>query len=56
MMRNLMLDLLDLAQMESKTLKIHNEYFNLFDVIAKAFMLVQHIANEKDIKLETVFN
>lgn len=49
MMRNLMLDLLDLAQMESKTIRIHNEFFNLFEVIGKAFLLAEHIALEKNI-------
>ena len=33
MMQTLMLDLLDLAQMESHSLKINNDYFNLNEII-----------------------
>ena len=33
MMNALMLDLLDLAQMENRSLKINNAYFNLVDLI-----------------------
>ena len=33
MMNALMLDLLDLAQMENRSLKINNVYFNLIDLI-----------------------
>jgi hypothetical protein len=33
MMNALMLDLLDLAQMENRSLKINNIYFNLIDLI-----------------------
>lgn len=51
MMRNLMLDLLDLACMENNTLKINNDYFCLQLVIEKAFFIVDHIANMKRIKL-----
>ena len=49
MMRNLMLDLLDLACMESNTLKINNEFFNLRDVIDQAFIIVDHYAKLKSI-------
>lgn len=51
MMRNLMLDLLDLAQMENNTLKINNDYFNLKFLIEKAFIIVDHIAKTKNVKL-----
>ena len=51
MMRNLMLDLLDLACMENNTLKINNDYFCLQLVIEKAFIIVDHVANMKRIKL-----
>ncbi len=33
MMNNLMMDLLDLAQMEKNTFKLNKAYFNVFDVI-----------------------
>lgn len=51
MMRNLMLDLLDLACMENNTMKINNDYFNFKFLIEKAFMIVDHIAKTKNIKL-----
>ena len=47
-----MLDLLDLAQMESRSLKINNVYFNLIDLIDQAFTLVDHVSNMKQIALE----
>lgn len=40
MMRNLMLDLLDLAQLENKSFKINEEFFNLHEVIKNAFSVV----------------
>ena len=46
-----MLDLLDLACMENNTLKINNDYFNLKFLIEKAFMIVDHIAKTKNVKL-----
>jgi signal transduction histidine kinase len=52
MMRTLMLDLLDLAQMESRSLKINNEYFNLNEIIEQAFMIVSHVSTMKTIALE----
>ena len=33
MMQNLMMDLLDFAQIEKNTFKLNKEFFNLFDVI-----------------------
>ena len=33
MMRTLMMDLLDLAQMEQSQFKLNKEYFSLFEVI-----------------------
>ena len=33
MMRNLMMDLLDLAQMEKNTFKLNKDFFSIFDVI-----------------------
>jgi hypothetical protein len=40
LMRNLMMDLLDLAQMENNTFKLNKDFFNLFDVIKNAFGIV----------------
>ena len=40
MMRNLMMDLLDLAQIEKNTFKLNKTYFDMFKVIDKAFNLV----------------
>ena len=39
MMHNLMLDLLDLAQMENDTFKINEEFFNLFETIENSFAM-----------------
>ena len=55
MMRNLMLDLLDLACMENNTLKINNDYFNLKFLIEKAFMIVDHIAKTKNVKQKNTY-
>jgi signal transduction histidine kinase len=51
MMRNLMFDLLDLAQLENGSLTINNEYFNLFDVLENAFGVLKHFADEKCVSL-----
>ena len=51
MMRNLMMDLLDLAQMEKNTFKLNKTYFDMFKVIDKAFNLVQHISSKKKVTL-----
>ena len=37
MMQNLMMDLLDLAQIEKSTFKLNKEFFSLFDVIKQVF-------------------
>jgi signal transduction histidine kinase len=50
-MKNLMMDLLDLAQVESNTFKINKAQFSLLDVIDEAFVIVSHIASMKNIKL-----
>jgi signal transduction histidine kinase len=52
MMRTLMLDLLDLAQMESQSLKINKDYFNLNEIIDQAFMMLSHVSNMKKINFE----
>lgn len=46
-----MLDLLDLAQIENRSLKINCEYFNLDKVIDQAFMIVGHVQSIKSLKL-----
>lgn len=51
MMNTLMLDLLDLAQMESRSLKINKTYFNLIEIIDRAFNLVDHVSTMKSITL-----
>lgn len=45
--KNLMMDLLDLAQLENNTFKINKEPFSLPELIKNAFMVVQHIADAK---------
>ena len=52
LMRNLMMDLLDLAQMENSTFKLNKSYFSIFDVINRAFSLVGHVADKKQVTLE----
>jgi signal transduction histidine kinase len=49
--KNLMMDLLDLAQLENNTFKINKEVFSLLNVIKNAFIAVQHIADLKRVKL-----
>ena len=49
--KNLMLDLLDLAQLENNTFKMSMEDFSLVDVIENAFSMVKHIADTKKVKL-----
>jgi signal transduction histidine kinase len=50
-MRNLMMDLLDLAQMEKNTFKLNKDYFNLFEVIDQAFKMVSHVSEKKNVHL-----
>ena len=51
-MRNLMMDLLDLAQMENNTFKLNKSFFSVFDAIDKAFNVVSHVAQRKSVTLE----
>jgi signal transduction histidine kinase len=44
-----MLDLLDLAQLETRTLRINNEYFDLEKTVDEAFMILYHISDQKSI-------
>lgn len=52
MMQTLMLDLLDLAQLENRSLKINNEYFDLEDTIEHAFAILSHISTQNRVALE----
>lgn len=47
LMRNLMMDLLDLAQLDNSTFKLNKKFFSLHDVIQNAFGVVGHIADRK---------
>ena len=44
MMRNLMVDLLDFAQMEKNTFKLNKAFFSLIEVIEQAFSVIEHLA------------
>ena len=55
LMRILLLDLLDLAQMENNTFKMNFCDINLFDIFTKSFAIVQHYASLKHITFETEF-
>lgn len=50
-MRNLMMDLLDLAQMEKNTFRVNQDFFNIMDCIKSAFDVVRHVAGKKKIQL-----
>lgn len=50
-MRNLMMDLLDLAQMENSTFKLNKEFFSIRNTIKKVFSVVGHIADKKNVQL-----
>ena len=52
LMRNLMMDLLDLAQMEKNTFKLNQAYFSMFEVIEQAFKIVEHHADVKRVTLK----
>lgn len=52
MMRTFMLDLLDLAQMESQSLKINKDYFSLNEIIDQAFMMLSYVSSMKKITFE----
>ena len=43
MMHNLMMDLLDFAQIQKNTFKLNKEYFDLFDIIQQAFFMVLQV-------------
>lgn len=46
-MKNLMCDLLDLAQMENNTFKLNKAFFSFPTLINKAFSVVGHVAEKK---------
>jgi signal transduction histidine kinase len=50
-MRNLMMDLLDLAQMENNTFKLNKGYFSMTETVKKAFGVVGHVAEKKNVTL-----
>lgn len=50
-MKNLMCDLLDLAQMENNTFKLNKAFFSFPDLIKKAFSVVSHVAQKKSVQL-----
>ena len=50
-MHNLMMDLLDLAQMENSTFRLNKSFFNISKIIQKAFGVVRHVAELKKIEL-----
>lgn len=51
MVRNLMMDLLDLGQMEHNTFKINEKEFNFIELIKNTFLVVGHCASIKKINL-----
>lgn len=51
LMRTLMLDLLDLAQVDNNTFTLNKEYFSLPDVIGTAFGIVEHQARTSQVNL-----
>ncbi len=56
LMRILMLDLLDLAQLENQTFKINLCEIDLFDVVRQAIVIVKHYASLKNITFDTKFD
>ena len=56
MLINLINDLLDLAKMNSLNFKFNNSYFDLADLIQKAYESVKFIANQKNIEIKQVYD
>lgn len=48
-MQNLMMDLLDLAQMENNTFKMNKSFFSFFEAIDQAFSVMSHLAKQKQV-------
>lgn len=51
MMQNLMMDLLDLAQIENNTFKLNKAFFNLPEAIRDAMQVVGHNAEMKNLRI-----
>lgn len=51
-MRNLMNDLLDLAQIENSTFKLNKAFFSLPEAIQQAFNMMAHHAQKKNVEIE----
>jgi signal transduction histidine kinase len=49
--KNLMMDLLDLAQTENNTFRVNNSTISMLEVVEDAFTVVAHIAESKNVKL-----
>ena len=49
MMKNLMLDLLDLAQLENCKFKLNQGFFSFTKVIDNAINTVSHLADRKNV-------
>jgi signal transduction histidine kinase len=52
-MRNLMMDLLDLAQMENNQFKLNKTFFSLYDALMQAKSIVRFFADAKRLRLES---
>lgn len=52
MLLNLINDLLDLAKINSLNFKFNNSYFDLADLIQKAYESVKFIANQKNLVIK----
>jgi signal transduction histidine kinase len=51
LMRNLLMDLLDLAQLKNDRFSLNKQYFSLESVIDRAITVVQHAAQYKNVEL-----
>lgn len=45
------MDLLDLAQMENSTFKLNKSFVNISNIVQKAFNIVGHVADLKNVSL-----
>jgi signal transduction histidine kinase len=53
---NLVNDLLDLAKLEAASFVLNNESFNLVEVIAQTFSIVQFQAEQRGIHLQLILD
>ena len=51
LMQNLMMDLLDLAQLENNTFKMNKAFFSIFQAVDQAFQVLSHLADNQNVKL-----